>query len=629
MLNFMRRFASSFLGKLLGGLLLIGLAGFGISNVLLDLGSNTMMKIGSDEVSVQDFQRAYQGQLNQFAQRTGQMPTNEQALQLGIPTNVLLQLGSQASLDDFAKRLGLGVSDAQLAKALRSDPNFAGTIGSFDRGVFQRVLQQNGLTEAQYFDTEARQARREQLSIGLFAGLAVPKAAEDLLNRYRNDTRTVEYFSLNSTSIPSAPAPTDADLTKYLADHQADFRTKETRQTEVLALTPEVLGTLPAYQPSDDEIKAEYERTKASLTRPEKRVIQQVVLSDPAKAEIITAQQAAGASFADAIAAAGLTTTNFGLLAKSEVQDQALADAAFGLAKVGDFVIIPGIAGRRAIGVTQIDAGGTTSYDDAKAAIAKQLAVQKAKNAYSDIQDQIEELRAAFKPLKEIGDRFKVPVVDVALTADGAELSAVSGIAEADRARVTTAVFAATAGKLAPTVSISSTNNVWFDLSKVDPARDETLDEVRDAVTTAWTDAETEKALAATVKDILAELDSGKSFQDVAAERNQFATVSRPITRNGDGTTVLNQQVATQIFSAGANSHGSAVDGDGDHVVYHVVDVTPATGEADANIKGFLTTSITNGLYNEFINGVTDEIWPPSARQGAYTRMLTQLLPAQ
>lgn len=57
--------------------------------------------------------------------------------------------------------------------------------------------------------------------------------------------------------------------------------------------------------------------------------------------------------------------------------------------------------------------------------------------------------------------------------------------------------------------------------------------------------------------------------------------------------------------------------------------MTPAAGEADANIKGFLANSMTNGLYNEFINGVTDEIWPPSARQGAYTRMLTQLLPAQ
>jgi len=32
MLNLMRRFASTWFGKILGGLLLIGLAGFGISN---------------------------------------------------------------------------------------------------------------------------------------------------------------------------------------------------------------------------------------------------------------------------------------------------------------------------------------------------------------------------------------------------------------------------------------------------------------------------------------------------------------------------------------------------------------------------------------------------------------------
>src|SRR6201989_2610937 len=278
MMNFIRWLARTWCGKILGGLLLVGLAGFGISNVIVDLGSNDLAKVGDETITIPDFQRAYQQQLNQYAQQTGQMPTGAQALQLGIPSAVLGQLSSNSAINQFALKQGIGVSDARLAKMVREDSSFFGVLGTFDRSNFESVLQQNGYTEAQYFELQTRAARRQQIALGLFAGSAVPKTAEILLNRYRNDTRTVEYFTLSGTSLPDVPAPTDADLAKYLTDHQADFRTKETRTVDVLALNPDVLATLPDYQPTEDQVKAEYERTKASLTTIEKRDVQQVVL---------------------------------------------------------------------------------------------------------------------------------------------------------------------------------------------------------------------------------------------------------------------------------------------------------------------------------------------------------------
>ncbi len=622
MMDFMRRFASTWFGRALGVLLLIGLAGFGISNVITDLGSNTLTKVGDQEITIQDFQRNYQNQLNRVAQQMGQMPTDAQAQQMGIPATVLFQLAGNASLDQFGRQMGMGVSDAKLGALTRENPSFFGPLGKYDYSVLQQVLQQEGLTEAQYADSARKEAVRRQLLIALFDQMPVPKAGEDILNRYRNDTRTVEYFTLDATGLPDLPAPTDDQLKKYLADHQTTFRTKETRTIDVVAMTPEVLATQPEYQPTEDEIKAEYERTKDQLSSPEKRDIQQVVLSDPSKEQFFTA----GTSFADAVKAAGLTATDFGLLSKPEVQDAALADAAFGLAKEGDFTIIAGIGAKRVIGVTKIEPAGVVAYDDAKADITKRLAVAKAKNAYADVQDQVEELRAAFKPLKEIADRFKLPIATVALTADGSELSSYPQIADADRAKVSQAVFAATAGKLAPTVAITATNNVWFDLSKVDEARDQTFDEVKDAVTKAWTDEQTAAALKDLVKSITDELDAGKTFQDVAAEHNQFATISSPITRDGDKTSVLNETVAEQIFSGGPDSHGSAVDADGAYVIYHVTDSTPATTSPDdAKIADFLRQSIAASVSADFVGGIRDALWPVGAREGAYGRMLQQL----
>jgi peptidyl-prolyl cis-trans isomerase D len=626
MLEFMRRFASSLVGKILGGILLIGLAGFGIQNVILTLGGDTVAKVGDQEISTQEFQRAYQQQIQAFAQRTGQSPTNQQALQMGIPSAVIFQLAGNAAVVQLANRYGIGVSDEQLAKQVREDPSYFGILGTFDRAIFDQTLQQNGLTEAQFFGLQAKASQREQLGTALFSTAPVPQTAASLLNNYQNGTRTVEYFTLNQTSIPDVGTPTDADLEAYLKAHQDTYKTKETRTADVIYLNPDVLA--PLYQPTEDEIKAEYDKTKDQLSTAEKRHIEQVVLNTPELQKAFTDAKAAGTPFADVVAATKAAPTDFGVLAKADVTDPALADAAFGLAKAGDFTIIPGVAGKRAVAVTEIQGGGRVSYDQAKADIAQRLASQKAREGYPELQDQIESLRAALKPLKDIADRYKLPIETVTLTADGSALSAVPGLAQEDRSKISQAVFAATQGKLAPTINFGSTSNAWFDLSKVDPARDQTLAEVRDAVATAWTNDKTDAALQAEVKSIMAELDGGKSFADVAAEKNQFSTVSPPITRQGDKSNVLTTQVADKIFSTGPDGHGWAVDGDGEYLVYHVTDATPPTGKPADNIVSFVDNSLRTSLTSEFITGVRDD-YGVHINQQALAQVLNLDQPAQ
>ena len=112
---------------------------------------------------------------------------------------------------------------------------------------------------------------------------------------------------------------------------------------------------------------------------------------------------------------------------------------------------------------------------------------------------------------------------------------------------------------------------------------------------------------------------------DLAAARSQFATVSAPFTRDGDGTQIINQAVATSVFSAGPDTHGWAVNGDGDYLVYHVTDVTPPSTPPAQDITDFLTNGTRDALYADFISGITDELWPQSVRGGAYQRMLTLL----
>lgn len=604
MLDSFRHLTKTWFGKILGAFLIVGLAGFGISNVITGFGSNTVVTVAGQDVSVRDYQRAYNSQINAVAQQIGRVPTAEEANAYGIPGMVLDRLAGEAAVNKLGEDLGLGVSEDRLGKMVREDPNFSSALGGFDRSSFLRVLQQSGFTEAEYFDLQTKAARSEQLVSGLLSGAPASSTATGLLSRFSGDTRTVDYFVLNAQALPPVAEPTEEELATYLKDNQARFRTKATRTVELLALSPDAIAATKTI--SDADVAAEYERTKDSRVKIERRTVKQVVLSTPELEKAFTDGKAAGTPFADVLTASGATAQDLGNLTKTEITDSGLADAAFGLA-LNDYVIIAGIGSKRAVSVSAIEPGSVVSLDDAKAEIAKQLALTQARNEYTDVLDQIEELRAAFKPLPEIAQRFGLNTVTIPLTETGAELANDPDVGTEDAQRIATAVFKAEQGNLAPTIQLSSTRNIWFDLKQVDEARDQTLDEVRNAVATAWTDGKTDEAVAAEVTKLLDQVKAGSTFADVAASIGQFPILSQPLKRAGDGTTVLNQAVANEIFNGGPTHFGSAVNGDGDQVVFQVVEVNNGSTDQTADIEKFVQQSSRDGLYSDLLTGLKSE----------------------
>jgi len=606
MLDSLRSFSKTFVAKVFFAVLIVSFAAFGINNVVTNLGSTTVARVGNEDISTRDFQRAYQQQLQMVAQQIGQVPTPDMATQLGVPGMTLSRLASDAAVNQLTKEFGLGVSENKLAELVRDDPAFGGTLGGFNRQSFVQVLAQNGFTENEYLDMQAKAARRQQLAVGLFGDANVPQAALQLINRYAGDKRTVDYFVLNSTAIPPIAEPTEDELAAYLKDNQSAFRTKETRTVDLLVLSPDTLAA--AQTPTDEEIAAEYERTKDSLTKTEQRTIVQAVLPDDAAVKAFTDGQAAGKSFDDLLKELSLTPTVIGTLSKAQVTDAALANAAFGLAKAGDFALIPAVQGKqRAISVSEIVAGGTLSLDEAKAQVAKNLALTKAKADYGNVLDQVEELRATFQPLTQIAERYKLPLVHLDLTPGSPELATVTGLAEGDAGKIGQAIFTAQAEKLTPTITLAANRNAWFDLSKIEPARDQTLDEVRDAVAEAWTNEQTEKALADESVKLTAQLDAGKPIADIAAALNQFPSVSAPLGRQGDGTPVFNAQVANAIFEGGPDHHGSVKNADGDYVVFKVAEVTPAGTDVAPQLRDAIENAARDALYGEFVGGLRDQ----------------------
>ena len=603
MLDSLRVFAKSWPGKIMGACLLVGLAGFGINNVITDLGSNTVARVGNEEIDSREFLRAYQGQLNQVAQQLGSVPTAQDAVNLGIPSMVLQNLAQDAALDQLAGNFGLGVSEQKLSEMLREDPSFHNALGAFNPDSFRQVLQMSGLTEAEYFEEQRDAAARQQLVLSLFGDTTLPETASSLINRYVGDQRTIEYFALGETNIETPPAPTEEELAAYLAEHQAEFRTVETRNVQMLRLSAADLAATKTI--SDDAIAAEYERTKSTLSTPERRTIQQVVLNEEQVAAF-EAGLAAGTPFETLVAEAGLTPTNLGTLAQADINDASLAAAAFGVTE-GGFVVIDGVTGKRAVHVSAVEPGGVPALEDVRDQLADNLALAEARQELGDVQDQIEELRAAFRPLPEIAERFGLELYEADVTAGGAELAAIPDLAADDVPRVAQAIFNAEQGALTAAIPLAGNSNLWFDVQAIEPARDQTLDEVRDAVAETLTAERVNNAILAAQAEAVARLDNGEALADVAASYNVFPQISAPFTRFGSEDGTIDGAVAQAAFAGDADHHGSAVSQSGEFIVFQVTDLTEAEGTLEEAATASLENEVRVGLYGDFVAGVRDD----------------------
>lgn len=604
MLDGLRDFAKSWPGKILGAFLLVGVAGFGINNVIVDLGSNTVARVGDEEINSREFLRAYQSQANRIAQQMGSVPTASQAEAMGLPTAVILGLSEGAALDTLSTQFGLGVSENRLARLLREDPSFHGTLGTFEPALFSQVLQSAGWTEAEYFEARSAEAQRDQITTALFADADMPEVAAGLINDYATATRTIDYIALSATSIETPPAPTEDELAAYLAEHQSDFRTVETRKVKLLDLSLASLAETKDI--SEAAIEAEYEATKASLTTPERRSIEQVSLTTPELQAQFEAGLAAGTDFGTLVEEAGLTPSSLGTLTEGEITDSRLATAAFGLPE-GGFAIIGGIGGQRAVHVAAIETSREPTLEEARDDIAARLAQAEARDEINDILDQIEELRAAFQPIDQIAERFGLPVYEADVTAGGAELSVLPNLAAEDRSRVAQAIFAAQPDRLIPSIPLSGSAHLWFDLEEINPARDQTLEEVRSEVEAAIAQERVDAALAARAEEIVGRLENGEALADIGFELSAFPQLSAPFTRFGSEDGLVDGTVASAAFAGGPDHVGAVRNESGEQIVFQVVDAAAPVTPLDEIALESLSAEARAGLRAEFVAAVRED----------------------
>lgn len=607
MLQTLRKSASGIIAKVLMGLLIISFGIWGIADVFRGFGSQTLATIGSTEVTVPEFQQAYQQRLQQLSQQMRRGLTPQESMALGIPDQLLGERLGEAALDEQAHRMGLALSDEEIVKRVQSNPSFFGPTGTFDANYFRQLLAANGFTEARFVEAERRLAQRQQIIQSLAGDIEVPGIIKDAVKRYETETRSVSYAMLGAANVGPFGEPTEEQLKSFFEARKVAFKAPEFRKIAVLVLTPESLAA--KVEVSDQDVKAYYDANLARFGTPETREISQIVFPNAEDAKAAADRIAAGTPFADIAAERQLAATDtvIGTLTRQQVVDSAIAEAAFALEANGTSGVVNGRFGPVIVHVGVVSPGTTRPLDQVAGEIRQQLQLDGARRELLDTYDKVEDERAAGTPLAEIASKFGFTLQTLDTDAQGKQPDGTDIAQMPVRAELLRGAFAAQTGGendpiQMPQAAGQPGGYVWYEVSAITPPRDRSFEEARAQVLSRFRQDETDQALDAKLAALKKTIADGTAF-DVAVSEAGLELRTANGLRRGRANDGVPQEAVAAIFDARDGAVGSVAIGSGENrLLFKVTSVTvPPEAPENAKVIASLREGMQADLMTEYL----------------------------
>ncbi|MBX9819969.1 peptidylprolyl isomerase [Afipia birgiae] len=586
----MRKASSNWLGKtvmsVLFGVLIISFGVWGIADIFKGFGQSSLAKVGNTEITTEQFRNLFTDRVQQIGRRFGRPLTMEQARQFGLDRQVLQDVIADAALDETARRMGLGQSDADIVRAIQNDPTFRGLDGKFEHERFVQTIRQAGYTEQRYIAEQRKAATRRQLTGTIVAGLEPPKTQIEALVRFQNEQRSADFVRLTAAQAGTIAQPSPETLATYFEDRKQLFRAPEYRKIAVLTLTPDDLAKW--INVSDDDAKKIFEQRRERYATPERRQVLQIPFQNADEAKAARDRIAAGTSFEDIAKERKLTTADIdlGIVAKSSIGDSAIADAAFALAP--DTVSEPVKAAliTALLKVTKVEPGTNPTFESIAPAIKREIALERARAQLQDLHNKIEDERGGGANIAEAAQKLGLKATTIEAvdrSGRGPDGKPVTGLPQG--VDIIAPAFASNIGVENEQVQYNG-GELWFDVLGVTPSRDRSLDEVKDQVEARWRDEQISTRLRAKAAEMVGKLEKGAVFNAEAAAAGVKVETAKLFKRDAEAKDVPERLVAAAFRTPKDGIGQTEGSGASEWIVFKVTDVVvPPVDLASEDVK--------------------------------------------
>ena len=235
MLQFMRDKASSIIIKGVLSLVILAFIFLGIGN-FREQQEVTAATVNEEIVTGREFQYTYQRLLDTYRQQFGGALNDDLLKMLNLKEQAMNQLISEKIILQQADRLGLNVSDSELAASISSIPAFQNN-GRFDKNRYNRLLQSNRMTAAAFEQNQKQALLVDKLRTLITDSVLV------------SDNEARQWFDWENARVKITAAvftaegrtgvdPAEAAVAAYYEEHKDRYKTPEKRKITYVRVAP-------------------------------------------------------------------------------------------------------------------------------------------------------------------------------------------------------------------------------------------------------------------------------------------------------------------------------------------------------------------------------------------------------
>lgn len=495
-----------------GGLVLTDVGGFFRGGI----GSTDVAKAGNIRIGFDEFNRAVQRALSH------DQISPQQAYQMGIIDNFLSGEINGRLFALKTRDLGIRVGDEELLKQIdRVTQNLATDEGTRKEAI-QRILRQNGITEAEFISSLRQETETTLIRNSLLFGTGViPKEMVETLYRFQNETRDLEVIHFNNDEAKPALDPTEENLSTYYEANKFMFAVPETRDLTIATLKNDAL--IDKIDITDEELKQRYESTIASFAVEETRTLEQSIFEDKAKAQAVYEQVKAGKALKQASLDVGQSDKHY--LGEDEFEQSGLleeiAQPVFAASSGDTLEPIQTPLGWHIIKVNGIKAPETIPFEDVKKDLKEELLQERLIEDMAALAATIDDRLAAGEPLETVvaesglSTETFAAMNEAGMNKDKKDLLSSYG---AEKRTILDIAFSLNQEEIAPIEELNDGRFIVIRADSITPQSTKPFEEVKDEIRQSWIADQKALANEERAKAAKAKLDAGEEWGKLSKE---------------------------------------------------------------------------------------------------------------
>ena len=399
-------------------LLILGLAGFGLQDVLSRWGTSKLATVGEVEISTEEFGQSFIREVNYISQNIGKNITIEEAKSFGLHLQVLERLINRSLLDQLLIDLKISVGDVLLLKNLKTNPIFKNAEGNFDRKKYNDYLSKINLSENKF-----EKILRNDISRGLFTQILdvnfnhnqnIVKTISD----YIGEEREVKLYRLNYDTDTSLQDFNKDEVRKFYENNKNDYSSKSMRKYSVININQSQF--LTEIELTEEEFQDIYEDRKQNFTQPELRELSRIIfqtsdLANEALNKILSNEK----TFEQIGKDLNLNRKeiNFGTYSKIDLGDE-LSGFIFDTKIKKNSIVGPinGELGFELYKITEIIPEDVLSKEKAKSQIINEIQLENSLNKLSEMIPEVEDMIASGETLEEIARKYQMNIENIEIS---------------------------------------------------------------------------------------------------------------------------------------------------------------------------------------------------------------------